>query len=98
MIGRIEEKELTELIFYLYNGYIIYPDSLCYLGSDLLSLYTAYKYWQDIIKEAWMQILSERYCYIDKIDNDDYKRSALQFCIYRFRIMINESIKKQKTK
>ncbi len=96
MIGRFEELELQELTFYIYKGFLIYRDTFFYIGKDLVSLYTANKYWSDLVSEAWRQFISERFCYTPKYDDDDYKRSALQYCIYRFKVLINEDIKNKK--
>ena len=42
-----------------------------------------------VIREAWLQFLSGRFSYT-MFDKDDYKRQALNYCIYRFKAIVNE--------
>lgn len=51
-------------------------------------------FWQEIMKEAWYQYISERYI-TTKYDKDDYLRQALNFCIYSFKTQIKEEAEKR---
>ena len=62
-----------------------------YYDRGILSLYTGFIYWYDVVKEAWLQFLSGRFV-PTKFDNDDYKRQALNYCIYRFKGLLKEDI------
>lgn len=86
---------MKELCFYLYNGYTIDPTVFCLFKYGQFSLYTAYLFFKDIIREAWMQYKTNRFV-VCKYDNDDYYRYCLQFCILRFKILELEATHKIK--
>lgn len=72
----------------------ITQNNFVYFGKGKISLYTASIFFNEIIREAWYQYISERYI-ATRFDEDDYFRQALNFSIYSFKIQVKEEADKR---
>lgn len=88
----IEQTEIDNLTHYAFNNREVKYDDFCYFNDSLISLYTASLFWNKIILEAWYQIISGRFVYCH-YDDDDYLRLGLNYAIFRFKILIDKSLR-----